>query len=102
MNRYQGLEIKNDQYGRRYYKDNKYPDIPLSSDDIYIITDFTDRLDLIAKDYYNDVSLWWVIAIANAEFMPSDTLYVPPATQLRIPTDIGSVIQAYNDLNSIT
>lgn len=102
MNRYQGIEIKNNQQGIRYYRDNKYPDIPLSADDIYIITDFTDRLDLIAKDYYNDVTLYWIIAIANAEVISSDSLYVPPSTQLRIPTDVGSIIQLYNDLNSIT
>jgi hypothetical protein len=102
MNRYQGVEIINDQYGHRYYRDVKYPDIPLSSDDIYIMTDFTDRLDLIARDYYNDVTLWWVVAVANAEFISADSLYVPAATQLRIPTDVGSIIQAYNDLNNIT
>lgn len=102
MNRYQGIEIKNDQQGRRYYRDNKYPDIPLDSGDIYIISSFGDRLDLIAYDYYKDITLWWIIAIANAEFISSDSLYVPPATQLRVPTDIGSIIQSYNELNNIT
>ena len=102
MNRYQGVTQINDQQGITYYRDVKYPDIPLSIDDIYVITDFTDRLDLIANDYYNDPTLWWIISVANAEFMPADSLYVPVATQLRIPTDIGSIIQSYNDLNNIS
>ena len=99
MNWYQGIEIKNDQQGTRYYRDVKYPDIPVNVDDIYIITDFTDRLDLIAKDYYQDVSLWRILAIANG--LSSDTIYVPAGTQLRIPSDISSIIQSYNEINNI-
>lgn len=102
MNRYQGITVLTSSMGLRYYKDVKYPDIPLSDNDIYVITDFTDRLDLIANDYYNDSTLWWVIAVANAEFMPADSLYVPAGIQLRIPDDIQGIIQSFNDLNGIS
>jgi hypothetical protein len=79
-----------------------YPDIPVSSNDIYVITDFLDRLDLIANDYYNDPTLYWILLVANADFMPSDSLFIPEGTQLRIPSDVQSVIQAYNELNGIS
>lgn len=102
MDRYQGVTILSASSGRRYYQNVKYPDIPMSSNDIYVITDFTDRLDLIANDYYNDPTLWWVISVANAEFMPADSLYVPAGIQLRIPNDIQSVIQDFNTLNGIS
>jgi len=102
MSRYDGVTILSSSRGKQYYQNVMYPDIPVSSNDIYVITDFLDRLDLIANDYYNDSSLFWVIAVANADFMPSDTLFIPEGTQLRIPSDVQSVIQAYNELNGIS
>ena len=33
--------------GTVYYRDVKYPEIPLSESDIYVLTDFGDRLDLL-------------------------------------------------------
>ena len=38
MGRYSNIEIKKDLIGRRYYLNYVYPDIPLSEDDIYVIT----------------------------------------------------------------
>ena len=34
-------------------------------DDIYIITQETDRLDLLAQQFYGESKLWWIIAQAN-------------------------------------
>lgn len=102
MSRYDGLTILSSSRGKQYYQNVMYPDIPVSSNDIYVITDFLDRLDLIANDYYNDATLWWIISVANADFMSSDTLFIPEGTQLRIPSDVQSVIQAYNELNGIS
>lgn len=99
MNRYQGLTILKTSTGRRYNKSVKYPDIPLSDNDFYIISVFGDRLDILANDYYSDTSLYWIISVANT--IPRDSLYVPEGTQLRIPTDISNIIQTYNALNGI-
>jgi len=74
-----------------------YPPIPHSEEDIYIITRDSDRLDLIAGQYYEDVQLWWVIAAANN--LGKGTLVVPPGKQLRIPHDIESVVTAFNEFN---
>ena len=51
--------------GTVYYRNTKYPEIPLSENDIYVLTDFGDRLDLLANQFYNDVTLYWIIAAAN-------------------------------------
>lgn len=87
--------------GKRYLSTVKYPPIPLSETDIYIISNFGDRLDLIANDYYQDVTLYWIINSANPDVVPSDSIYVPEGIQLRIPMDLSNIIQAYNALNGI-
>ena len=47
------------------YQTVRYPKIPRSEDDIYVITTIGDRYDTLAFQYYQDSSLWWVIANAN-------------------------------------
>lgn len=100
MDRYQGVPILTNKDGKKVYTTVKYPDVPLSENDIYVIADFTDRLDLIANDYFTDSTLYWIIQIANS--IPRDSLYVPAGTQLRIPSDITGIIQDYNALNGIS
>jgi len=99
MNRYQNIPIIKNSEGTRYYKDNKYPRIPLSVDDIYVETTIGDRFDLLALQYYGDPSLWWVISVAN-ENLPQNSLYIPEGSQLRIPSNPTSVLASYNQLNS--
>jgi nucleoid-associated protein YgaU len=98
MNRYQNIPIIKNSEGTRYYKDNKYPRIPLTINDIYVITTIGDRFDLLALQYYNDPSLWWVISSAN-ENLPQNSLYIPVGTQLRIPTDVSEILTNYRSLN---
>tara|TARA_Y100001973_G_C5183852_1_gene326572 strand:+ start:1645 stop:1947 length:303 start_codon:yes stop_codon:yes gene_type:complete len=58
-----------------------YSSIPETDGDIYVITQTGDRLDLLAHQYYGDVTLWWYIAKANGlKFMT-----LPAGTRLRIP-----------------
>ena len=75
-----------------------YPSIPHSENDIYIITRDSDRLDLLAGQYYEDVTLWWVIATANN--LGKGTLVVPPGLQIRIPNDIEAVVTAFDEFNA--
>jgi hypothetical protein len=98
--RYQNIPIAKSQVsGSQYYLNNIYPDIPLSNEDNYVITTLGDRLDLIAFDFYGDVSLWWVIASANA--LPGDSLYIEPGMQLRIPVDLSGIVNDYKLVNTI-
>jgi hypothetical protein len=98
INRYQNIPIIKNSEGTRYYRDNKYPRIPLTVNDIYVITTIGDRFDLLALQYYNDPSLWWVISSAN-ENLPQNSLYIPVGTQLRIPTDVSEILTNYRSLN---
>lgn len=97
--RYQNVPItKADITGSTYYQTNIYPEIPPVNNDYYIITTVGDRLDLIAYDFYQDSSLWWVIASANS--LPGDSIYAPVGIQLRIPTNLQTVINEYNLANN--
>lgn len=99
MNRYQNIPVIKNTQGIRYYRDNKYPRVPLSSTDIYVITTIGDRFDLLAQQYYKDSSLWWIISTAN-ETLPQNSLYIPTGTQIRIPTDVSNILNAYALLNT--
>jgi hypothetical protein len=99
MNRYQNIPITKTITGRRYYTNSKYPTVPLSINDIYVITNDGDRLDLLSYQYYKDPSLWWIISISNSD-LPQDSLYLSPGTQLRIPLNYADILAAYNTLNS--
>jgi hypothetical protein len=99
MNRYQNIPVIQNSQGVSYYRDNKYPKIPLSVNDIYIVASDGDRFDLLANQYYGDPSLWWIISIANADIV-QNSLYIPLETQIRIPYNPANVIASYNTLNS--
>jgi len=75
--------------GRTVLKTKIFTTIPKSNDDIYIITQETDRLDTLANQFYNDPTLWWVIAHANN--LNSADIGVEPGIQLRIPIDISII-----------
>ena len=98
MNRYQSIPIIRNSEGTRYYRDNKYPRIPLSVNDIYVETTIGDRLDLLAQQYYGDSSLWWVISIAN-ENLPQNSLYITEGSQIRIPANAANVVSNYVSIN---
>ena len=87
--------------GTVYYRNAKYPEIPLSENDIYVLTDFGDRLDLLANQFYSDVTLYWIIAAANPNEVSFGSLSVDEGTQLRIPINISSIVDSYIELNSL-
>tara|TARA_R110000772_G_scaffold55214_2_gene125957 strand:+ start:3159 stop:3482 length:324 start_codon:yes stop_codon:yes gene_type:complete len=87
--------------GSTYFKTTFYPEIPLSENDIYVLTDFGDRLDLLANQFYRDISLYWIITSANPNKVNFGSISIPPGTQLRIPININDIITSYNNLNKI-
>lgn len=102
MNRYKQISLLNNSpvvEKKRFYSTVKYPEIPLSARDIYVITQKSDRYDLLANQYYGDKSLWWIISIANPT-ITQNTLYPPVGVQVRIPTDISGILSSYNKLNN--
>jgi len=99
-NKLRNIKIKRDQITKnRYYKNIEYPEIPVSENDVYIMSKSTDRLDLLAKDYYNDVKLWWIISKANPNKVQRDSLFLNPGLQIRIPSEIEDIYNAFDKLN---
>lgn len=95
QSRYQNITTtKLNVTGSLYYQTNLYPEIQPTNNDYYVITTVDDRLDLIALDFYQDSSLWWIIASANA--LPGDSIYPPIGIQLRIPVNLQSILGNYN------
>ena len=90
MGRYENTKLKKGtilrgksftRYNIDSYGTTIYNSIPKDNNDIYVITQFGDRLDHLAYQFYGDVNLWWYIAKANnLTFMT-----IPPGTRLRIP-----------------
>lgn len=97
--RYQNIQVvKLDGTGSLYYRNNVYPEITPTDSDYYVVTTIGDRLDLLAYDFYQDSSLWWIIASANA--LPGDSIYPPIGIQLRIPIDVQRILSSYNIANN--
>jgi len=84
--------------GVPYYKAKKYPPIPPSPSDIYVVTTQGDRLDLLAYTYYKDSSLWWIIPMAN-DNITLGSMFPEPGIQLRIPTDLNAVLTLFEQAN---
>mgnify|MGYP003651103633 CR=1 FL=1 len=105
MNRYSQIqELKNTNefvgtLGTKYYTNVTYPEVPANENDIWVETEWGDRLDLLANQFYQDVTLYWIIAIANPDKVNMGSLYLPSGTQIRIPTNIVSIVDRYNILN---
>jgi len=81
------------------YQNIKYPDIPISPDDLYIFINEGDRYDILAQTYYKDSSLWWIISSANV--FRQDSLIPSPGSQIRIPSvsRTNEIISSYESLN---
>lgn len=99
MNRYDNITIlKTANTNRPYIKGKYYPNIPLSENDVYVITTVGDRLDSLAYSYYNDSQLWWIISMANNN-ATHGSLFPQPGTQLRIPTDLNYILNLFEEFN---
>ena len=107
MNRYQYTPTtKIDK--KLCYQTTKYPEVPLSDNDIYVYTTQGDRFDILANQYYGDQSLWWIISIANTATagtdlpsdLPQNSLVIPEGKQIRIPANYAQVINSFRRINS--
>ena len=105
MNRYSNVkEIRNTNefvgtIGTRYYTNNTYPEVPPNENDIWVETEFGDRLDALAFRFYGDTTLYWIISIRNPNEVSFGSLYLPPGSVIAIPQNVNSIIDSYNILN---
>lgn len=95
--RYQFTPTEKRYDGKNVYRTTYYPTIPESSDDFYITVSEVDYLDSLAKKYYGDESLWWIIARANN--LPGYKLSIDTSKQIRIPTNISLILNELKNLN---
>ena len=98
MERHLNLRIKN--LGVKKYKKIKYPNIPTSSSDLYIITQMGDKVDTLAYNYYKDSSLWWIIVKANPDIIRRDSFYLEPGLEIRIPSNTRTIITTFERINA--
>ena len=92
------VNIKKRWDGKRYFGTRLYPNIPVTSSDMYVVTNESDTLDNLAFKYYKNPSLWWIIAQSNN--IGKGKLSVPVGLQLRIPINITTILNNYTSINS--
>lgn len=83
-----------------FYRNVLYPEIPLNVEDIYVITEFGDKLSYLSFQFYKSVEYYWVIASANPQVLNFGSNFPPSGIQLRIPTNLNLIVEEYNKLNS--
>ena len=94
MARYDNNETKKLLDGRVVYRSKIYPEIPLRDDDKYVVTQTGDRLDTLANQYYNDSTLWWIIASSNN--LHSASIGLEDGTVLRVPQNYIEIQKNFN------
>lgn len=95
--RYQFTPIQKRWDGKNIYKTTYYPIIPESPNDFYVTVSEVDYLDSLAKKYYGDESLWWIIARANN--LTGYKLSVNNNKQLRIPANTSIIFNNLKNIN---
>jgi hypothetical protein len=95
--RYQFTPIQKRWDGKNIYKTTYYPIIPESPNDFYVTVSEVDYLDSLAKKYYGDESLWWIIARANN--LTGYKLSVSGNKQLRIPVNTSIILNNLKNIN---
>ena len=96
--RYDTAKVKKDKNGTRYYKPTVVPNVPIKDSDIFVYPIYGDRFETIAQRYYNDSSLWWIIAKANE--LSKGQISADPLKKIRIPTEIDDILESVQKSNS--
>lgn len=85
LSRYRFFDILQDDDKVEFLESWRDIEIPTNEDDNFheVLTRDENRIDLIAYQYYQNTSLWWVIAITNELKNPFD---LDIGTILRVPS----------------
>lgn len=97
LSRYAAADARRNVSGEQFFETQLPPDIPRRPEDIIITTESGQRLDRLASEFYDDPTLWWVIASAN-EIGRGDWT-VPAGIQLRIPQNLSKVSNEITSIN---
>ena len=96
--RYDSAKVRRNKDGTRYYKPTIVPNIPIKDSDIFVYPVYGNRFETIAQRYYNDSTLWWIIAKANE--LSRGEISADPLKKLRIPTEIDDILESVQKSNS--
>tara|TARA_Y100000385_G_C13103662_1_gene646110 strand:+ start:2294 stop:2617 length:324 start_codon:yes stop_codon:yes gene_type:complete len=105
MNRYQTIEkIRNENQftgtiGDLYYNTVSYPEVGARESDIYVETEFGDRLESLSFQFYGDTTLYWIISIRNPNKVNFGSVFLTPGSIIAIPVDISGIVDSYVNLN---
>ena len=108
------MTTKFNRRSKKVYGTILYPKIERHVEDFYIDVLVEDRLDNLAYQYYEDVTLWWIIANANKLDRASNygitqkqdkgigkgSMFVEPGQRIRIPNPdrISQIISDYEKM----
>ena len=99
MSRYKSTQVKVDKINNnRVYGITIYPHIPIQDGDLFVYPIEGDRLENMAQRYYEDASLWWVIAEAND--LRDGRFALDPTKELRIPMNLAPILVEFRSINS--
>ena len=97
MNRYRFTKIRKEEDGLQYRSITEYPVVtPKNSDRVYY-TKQGERWDNIAYKFYEDTSLWWIIARANSPY--SGQLAPKVGSKVIVPKEIGDILSDFEIMN---
>ena len=95
MNRYKYQRINKDTSdGRRKLSTTEYAKVKATNADSIYTVKYGDSYSNLAHRFYQDQSLWWVIARANKDF--EGNIKPKIGTRLLIPQDISSIVTNLN------
>ena len=94
-NRYSNIQTILKTGKGKVYDSVLMPNIDANDTDIVVMTVQGDRLDLLANEYYQDPSMWWVIALKND--ITEVDISMKEGIILRIPS-MNEAIQIKNSL----
>ena len=97
MARYSSTPRKINKKGQRVLVPTLYPTIPLTDSDRFIYPKDGSRLDNLAFEFYNDSSLWWILAQANG--LGKGRTVLNPNFQIRIPGNLPTILARFNTIN---
>jgi len=97
--RYNNIEtLRSIKNNAKHYATVYFPELPLSDNDTYILTDNTDTFTSIANNFWGDVNLWWIIPAINPNIR-KDSFRCASGTQLRLP-DLQEYIDEFIKVNN--
>jgi len=95
--RFKKIQNNKTSTGTVYKRNVIYPEIPLDENDVYVLTQYGDRYDTLAQEFYQNSELWWIISSANN--YQKGSLNITPGVQLRIPADKSTAISLFEEVN---